>query len=530
MFAIPLELGRLYDTLLERQAVAVGQRPHYKKWLRYYWDFCHKYALEPTDRWSFPAFNDKLRAKNQSESQRQQAHHAIALYYETVCSGSTGGQVPPAEAVAPPGAEDKPFQADPLDQAHSSPSSAGELVTGTSAPPRTPSDLTRLIPKPAARAAPMAGPSLLPPTPPTASSPQQKTATARVAPAHDQADSPGQTRVEMAPDRHAVGLKLTGASWVSVYEGLNAAIKVRHYSPKTLKVYRFWTRKFQTFTRSKDPQLLSMEEVKGFLSFLAVDKNLSASSQNQAFNALLFLFKHVLEKDFGKVEGVVRAKRRPYIPVVLSREEVDRVIGQLDHPYDLIVKLLYGCGLRLFECLQLRVKDLNFDRKVLTVHDGKGQKDRTVPLPQVLLPELKTQLDSIIQLHQEDLAFGYAGTFLPNALEVKYKQASRELAWQWFFPARTLTLVPDTHEYRRYHWHETYVQNAIKQAVPQAHIPKRASAHTFRHSFASHLLQANYDIRTIQELLGHSDVRTTMIYTHTVRSVTLKEAKSPLDL
>jgi integron integrase len=236
-----------------------------------------------------------------------------------------------------------------------------------------------------------------------------------------------------------------------------------------------------------------------------------------------------LEKEFGHLEGVVRAKRKPYIPVVLSRQEVDRVIGFLDGPYALAAKLLYGCGLRLFECLQLRVQDLNFDMHVLTVHDGKGQKDRTLPLPQVLLPALSAQLEKVKQVHREDLAAGYAGTFLPGALGEKYPRAARELAWQWWFPAKTLTQVHDTQEYRRYHLHERDLQRAIKQAVERSQIPKRASAHTFRHSFASHLLQANYDIRTIQELLGHSDVRTTMIYTHTVPSVTLKEAKSPLD-
>ena len=158
-----------------------------------------------------------------------------------------------------------------------------------------------------------------------------------------------------------------------------------------------------------------MEDVKGFLSHLAIDKKVSASSQNQAFNALLFLFRHVLEKDFGRIEGVVRAKRRPYIPVVLSREEIDRIIQHLAHPYDLVAKLLYGCGLRLFECLQLRIQDLNFEMKVLTVHDGKGQKDRTVPLPEVLVPELKAQLEKVMRLHREDLAANYAGTFLPGA-------------------------------------------------------------------------------------------------------------------
>lgn len=232
-----------------------------------------------------------------------------------------------------------------------------------------------------------------------------------------------------------------------------------------------------------------------------MEKNVAASSQNQAFNALLFLFRHVLEKEFGKVEGVVRAKRTKYIPVVLSRAEVDQVIRFLESPYDLVVKLLYGCGLRLFEGLKLRVQDLNFELKVLTVHDGKGRKDRTVPLPQVLLPELRAQLETVKQVHREDLAAGYAGTFLPGACLGAEIQARRKRAGL----AR--------HQARR----------------PMSQIPKRVSAHSFRHSFASHLLQANYDIRTIQELLGHSDVRTTMIYTHTVPSVTVKEAKSPLD-
>lgn len=262
---------------------------------------------------------------------------------------------------------------------------------------------------------------------------------------------------------------------------------------------------------------------------MAVAKKVAASSQNQAFNALLFLFRHVLEKEFGNVEGVARAKRKSSIPVVLSRDEVDRIIARLDAPYDLVAKLLYGCGLRLFECLQLRVRDLNFAMRVLTVHDGKGQKDRTLPLPKALVSELQAQLDRVSQAHEADLATGYAGAFLPAALGQKYPRAARELAWQWLFPALTLTPVPDTDERRRAHLHETLVQKALKDAVRRSRIPKRASAHTFRHSFASHLLQANYDIRTIQELLGHSDVRTTMIYTHTVRSVTLKDAKSSLD-
>jgi integron integrase len=312
---------------------------------------------------------------------------------------------------------------------------------------------------------------------------------------------------------------------VEVYKQLETEIAVRHYSPRTLKSYRSWVRKFQGFTHSKTPGGLTAEDVKAFLSFLAVEKQVSASTQNQAFNALLFLFRHVLGKEFGRVEGVVRARKRPYIPVVLSRQEVDGLVACLEPPYDLVAKLLYGCGLRLFECLQLRVQDFNLDVMILTVHDGKGKKDRTVPLPGTL----RTEIDRAAQFHVEDLAGGYAGTFLPRALGAKYKNAARELSWQWVFPAKTLTVVPDTQERRRFHLHESHVQKAIKRAVQQAGLRKRASAHTLRHSYASHLLQANFDIRTIQELLGHSDVRTTMIYTHTLPSATVKEARSPLD-
>lgn len=324
--------------------------------------------------------------------------------------------------------------------------------------------------------------------------------------------------------------RITGASWQGEYTRLKDEIQVRHYSPKTLRTYRHWVRRFQAFTKSCPPELLSTEEVKAFLTSLAVEKGVASSTQNQAFNALLFFYRHVLRKDFGKVEGVVRAKRKPYIPVVLSREEIEAVLAHLEPPYDLVVKLLYGCGFRLFECLGLRVQSLNFDAGVITVHDGKGQKDRTVPMPAKLVPELWEHLGSLRVLHQHDLERGYAGVFLVNALEKKYRNAAKELSWQWVFPAKTLTRLPETRELRRYHLHESHAQRAIREAVVKARLCKRASAHTFRHSFASHLLQANFDIRTIQELLGHSDLRTTMIYTHTVKSVTTKEAKSPLDL
>ena len=336
-----------------------------------------------------------------------------------------------------------------------------------------------------------------------------------------------------ADTSHSLGLSSSqpnsGANWVFVFDTLEREIKMRHYSPKTLKAYRGWTRRFQTFTKSKDYQLLSQKDVIDFLSYLAVEKKVSASSQNQAFNALLFLFKQVLKKEFDEINGVVRAKRTTYIPTVLSREEIELIFDHLYDPVDLIAKLLYGCGLRLFECLNLRVQNFNFDAGILTIHDGKGKKDRTVPIPESIVPELQKQLQKVAVIHETDLKSNYSGTFLPDQLGNKYKNAAKEFVWQWFFPAQSLTSLTNSEEKRRYHIHESVVQKAIKKAVDSARITKRATAHTLRHSFASHLLQANYDIRTIQELLGHSDVRTTMIYTHTVQSRTLKQTKSPLD-
>jgi len=317
--------------------------------------------------------------------------------------------------------------------------------------------------------------------------------------------------------------------WETALSNLSTEIKIRHYSPKTLKTYTLWVKKFQTFTRNKDPQSLSSNDVKEFLTFLAIKRKVSASTQNQAFNALLFFYRYVIKKDFENLKDTPRAKRKRYIPTVLSREEIDEIFKHLLYPYDLVTKLLYGCGLRLFECLNLRVHNFNFDSCVLTIHDGKGKKDRTVPLPETILPELKAHLKSVKNLHQIDMDANYSGAFMFDLLDKKYKNCAKELVWQWFFPAKTLTLIPETGEYRRYHLHESHVQKAIKRAVRKSKICKRASAHTFRHSFATHLLLANYDIRTIQQLLGHSDVRTTMVYTHTIKCKSIKESKSPLD-
>lgn len=430
MIQIPPPVLQRFNSELGARNVPVKFHPYYRKWLRYYLDYCHKYQLDPISKGTLPSFIKKLQEKKQAIPLQKQANAAITIY----CSFSS------SKAPAP--------------------------NSSLKASPASPADR---------------------------------------------------------------GLKIKNADWTTVFSKLKAEITLRHYSPRTLKTYTGWTRQLQAFVKSKDYRLLSTEDVKAFLTFLAIERKVSASSQNQAFNALLFLFRYVLQADFGEIKDIPRAKRRPYVPVVLSRDEIDAIVGALSPPVDLIVKLLYGCGLRLFECLNLRVQSFNFDHLVITVHDGKGQKDRTVPLPEKLIPELKAQLATVVAVHDEDLAASYAGTFLPGALEKKYPSAAKELPWQWFFPAKTLTLLPEAGEYRRYHLHETNVQKAIRGAVRKAKITKRASAHTFRHSFASHLLQANFDIRTIQELLGHSDVRTTMIYTHTIKSRTIKEARSPLD-
>jgi integron integrase len=490
MLPIPPVLQAQFEEYLRNKSVPTRIHGEYKKWLRYYLDFCDKNGFPPARDEGFPRFIRKLQEKKQTDEQRRQAVKAITLYYEIVKR-----EVPPVKRYLSQSASHSKYQD----------FKEGNRLSFREVPSR-PDPFQINIQRPFQVLGPVPRkPSL---------SPNLKTIV------------PQTTKIPLKPFQP---IREIGVSWKEEYTRLADEIQVRHYSIKTLQTYRGWVRKFQAFTRSKPTQDLSSQDVKEFLTFLAVRQRAAATTQNQAFNSLLFFYRHVLKKEFGKIDGVVRAKRKPYIPVVLSRKEIDNILKHLEPPFDLVVKLLYGCGLRLFECLRLRVHCLNFDAGILTIHDGKGQKDRTVPLPESIISELERQLEVIRNLHQQDLDRKYAGVFLVNALEQKYKNAAREFIWQWFFPAKFLTVENKTGELRRYHLHETLVQKAIKQAVGRARITKRATAHTFRHSFASHLLQANYDIRTIQELLGHSDVRTTMIYTHTVKSVTIKEARSPLD-
>jgi len=320
-----------------------------------------------------------------------------------------------------------------------------------------------------------------------------------------------------------------GTSWQGVAVKLKEQIMIRHYSPKTLQAYRGWMWKLHAFMGPANPEEVTGADVKRFLTDLAVRKKVSASSQNQAFNALLFLFRHVFDRELGDLSDTPRAKRKQSIPTVLSRSEVESLLAELREPYRLLAKMMYGCGLRLSEAVGLRLHNFNFDTGMLSVQFGKGGKSRTVPLPESIHEEISAQIERVKALHQEDLAKGFSGVFLPGSFEKKAKGAARELSWQWFFPAQGLTRIEDADELRRYHLHETNVQRAVKAAAMRTGIPKRVSPHTLRHSFATHLLQANYDIRQIQRMLGHSDVRTTMIYTHTITS-DLKPLKSPLDL
>jgi integron integrase len=322
--------------------------------------------------------------------------------------------------------------------------------------------------------------------------------------------------------------KTDAPAWDAVIEKLAAEIKVRHYSRNTLKHYADWCRKFQNYLKDKDPAGLSSQEVKDYLTYLAVNCNVSSSHQNLAFNALLFLYRHVLNRDFGTHKDIPRAKKSNYIPTVLCRKEIDSVLAHLRHPFKLVAQLQFGCGLRISEGCQLRVKDFDFDTGLLTVR-GKGKKVRTVPLPKTLLPELHAQLERVKKLHDEDLAASFSGVFLDDQLEKKYPRAAKELIWQWFIPQESLTFVAQTKESRRYHVHDSRVQEVFGEAVRKARLTKRVTSHTFRHSYATHLLQAGYDLRTIQTLLGHADIRTTMIYLHCIPSRTIKEAKSPLD-
>jgi integron integrase len=307
------------------------------------------------------------------------------------------------------------------------------------------------------------------------------------------------------------------------------ACRVRHYSPRTERAYVQWAKRFVLYHGKRHPSEMGSAEVGAFLSHLAIEQRVSASTQNQALNALVFLYREVLEQKLADLEHVIRARVPLRLPVVLTPEEVRRLLPrvQAGEPR-LAAGLLYGAGLRLLESLRLRVKDLDLERGEIMVRDGKGRKDRVTMLPRSLAADLRAQLARARALHERDLAAGFGAVALPDALARKYPGAAREWGWQWLFPAHRRFRDAETGAERRHHLHETVVQRAVKRAVRAAGIAKPASCHTLRHSFATHLLASGYDIRTVQELLGHRDVKTTMIYTHVLNRGG-RGVRSPLD-
>jgi len=292
------------------------------------------------------------------------------------------------------------------------------------------------------------------------------------------------------------------------------ALRLRHYSLRTEQSYLGWIKRFILFHDKRHPREMGAVEVEAFLTWLAVEGRVSASTQGQALAALLFLYKQVLGVDLPWLDEVVRAKRPQRLPTVLTPEEVGAVLAQIDGVQKLMAELLYGTGMRLMECLRLRVKDVDLGRREVTIREGKGDKDRRTVLPVSLIPALEAQLERVRALWEKDRMAHLSGVQLPDALERKKPEEGKTLAWFWLFPARDLSVDPVSGVQRRHHAHEQGIQRAIKRAVLAAGITKPASTHTLRHSFATHLLESGQDIRTVQELLGHSDVKTTMIYTH----------------
>jgi len=315
---------------------------------------------------------------------------------------------------------------------------------------------------------------------------------------------------------------------MTLVEALQNTLRRLHYSPRTEEAYVYWTREFVRFHDRRHPRDLGAPELTAFLNDLAVRRRSSASTQNQALCALVFLYRRVLELDLPALAGLERAQRPVHLPAVLSRHEVIALLDELHAPFRLIAEILYGAGLRLGEALCLRVKDIDLDRHQITVRRGKGERDRPALLPTRAREALRLQLDDVARRHEAERAVGRGEVDLPYALRTKLPYAATSLAWQYVFPASRPCADPATGRFVLYHLHDSAVQKAVQHAVKAARIDKRATCHTLRHSFATHLLEAGTDIRTIQTLLGHQDVSTTMVYTHIVDRGPLGVV-SPLD-
>jgi len=309
---------------------------------------------------------------------------------------------------------------------------------------------------------------------------------------------------------------------------LRDALRSRHYSRRTEKTYCHWVRRYVFFHNVRHPAEMGEHEINAFLTHLAVKNKVSASTQNQALSALLFLYRHVIGREVGDLGDVIRARKPKRLPVVMTRDEVKAVLSNLDGAKWHMASLMYGAGLRLMECLRLRVQDIDFSRNEILVRDGKGAKDRITMLPVSLKAPLQEHLKQVKAVHERDLADGWGRVLMPEALDRKYPKAPKDWRWQWVFPQENRWRNAQTSEEGRHHVHESIIQKAVNGAVRKAGLAKRATCHTFRHSFATQLLESGYDIRTVQELMGHKDVKTTMIYTHVLNRGG-KGVKSPVD-
>lgn len=325
-------------------------------------------------------------------------------------------------------------------------------------------------------------------------------------------------------------IEATGGAEDDWEDRMRRLLRVRHYGIRTEETYLGWARRFRTAFSGRPMSALGEAEVRRFLEDLAIGRQVAASTQNQAFAALLFLFEEVLRRSLGEMADTVRAKRGRRLPVVLDKGEVQRLLAAGEGTTGLMVQLLYGTGMRLMECLRLRVKDVDLARRQVMVRAGKGNKDRMLMVPEALAPVLKSHLARLEQLFRADREARIAGVWMPGGLDVKYPNAGREWGWQWLFPSKSLARDPRTGVQRRHHVHEATLHHAVKQAAALAGIQKPVSCHTLRHSFATHLLEAGVDIRTVQHLLGHNSVETTQIYTHVMKNPGGVGVKSPLDL
>jgi integron integrase len=330
----------------------------------------------------------------------------------------------------------------------------------------------------------------------------------------------------VSPERSTLVVATTGAP--KLLDRVRQTIRAKHYTRRTESAYVDWIRRYVLFHRKRHPSEMGASEIAAFLIWLATNRRVSASTQNQALSALLFLYRNVLHIEIGPIENVPRARMPVRVPVVLSRDEVARIMKHLDGVMWIMVALLYGAGLRLQECLELRVKDIDLERRQIVIRRGKGQKDRPTVLPTAVVEPLARHLESVKRQHEVDLARGLGRVVLPFAFDRKYPNAPTEWRWQFVFPASRVCIDPRWGLPTRFHLHESVVQKAVAHAARQAGITKRVGPHTFRHSFATHLLEDGYDIRTVQELLGHADVSTTMVYTHVLNRGPLG-VRSPVD-